>query len=267
MKEVKEAKEINKGAKEVKEVKEKRKEAPKKAAKELLVGNKEVVVPGDVLAEGMQYLPGRGTYRSNAKIIAQRLGLADVDGKVIKIIPLSGKYIPKLNDRVIGKVTDILLTGWRLDINSPYTAVMTLKDATSEYIPRGADLTKYHRLGDYVVCRITNVTSQKLVDVAMRGPGLRKLRGGRIIFVNSRKVPRIIGKEGSMVMLIKNATGCQITVGQNGVIWLEGEPEKELIAVEAIRLIERESHIAGLTEKVSALLEKSLGKKISGESK
>jgi exosome complex component RRP4 len=114
------------------------------------------------------------------------------------------------------------------------------------------------------VCKITNVTSQKLVDVTLRGPGLRKLRNGRIIEVNTNKVPRIIGKKGSMVSMIKQATDCNIIVGQNGIIWLQGkEPEMEFLAIDAIKKIETESHLSGLTDKMKEFLEKATGKKIS----
>jgi exosome complex component RRP4 len=91
----------------------------------------------------------------------------------------------------------------------------------------------------------------------MKGPGLRKLIGGRIISVNPYKVPRIIGKMGSMVNLIKDHTKCIITVGQNGLIWINGEPKNELIAVNTIRKIEREAHTSGLTDKIKEYLEKS----------
>ena len=230
---------------------------------EVLVKDKEIVVPGETIATGMSFLPGKGAYREDEKIIAQRLGMISVDGKVIKLIPLSGAYIPKIKDRIIGKVIDVLMTGWRVDIKSPYSAVMTLKDATSEFIPRGADLTQFYGIGENIVCQIVNVTSQKLIDVSMKGPGLRKLRGGRIIEVSSQKVPRIIGKDGSMIGMIKQATGCEIIVGQNGLLWLDGEPEKEVIAVNAVRKIEEEAHLGGLTERMATWLEKATGTKVT----
>ena len=140
--------------------------------------------------------------------------------------------------------------------------MLSLKEATSDYIQRGADLTRYYNVGDLMVCGITNVTSQKLVDVTTKGPGLRKLKGGRVIEVNTSKVPRIIGKKGSMVSMIKQATGCNISVGQNGLVWLEGLPEKELIAVKAIKIIEEKAHLSGLTEKIKKFLEKETKTKI-----
>lgn len=222
---------------------------------EILVADKSIVVPGEEVAAGMDFLPTEGVYRDGDKLVASRLGLFSVDGRLVKLIPLSGKYLPKKGDVIIGKVVDVLISGWRIDINSAYTAMLSMKDATSEFIARGADLTRYFNFGDYIVTNIVNVTSQNLVDLTMNGPGLRKLSEGRIITVAPNKVPRIIGKQGSMVSMIKDATGCKIIVGQNGIVWLQGEPEQEAIAVSAIRKIESESHISGLTERIKGFLD------------
>lgn len=228
----------------------------------LLVKDKDIAVPGEVLAESMGNLPGAGTYRDNEKIRAGRLGLVSIDGRTVKLISLSGIYAPKRGDVIICKVIDVGFSGWRVDTNSAYSAMLSLKEATSSFINRGADLTRIYKLGDYLVCKITNVTSQKLVDVTMKGPGLRKLIGGRVINVNTNKVPRIIGKQGSMVGMIKQATDCKIIVGQNGIVWIEGSPEKEFIAVQAIKKIEKESHLSGLTDKIKAFLEKETKTKV-----
>jgi exosome complex component RRP4 len=78
------------------------------------------------------------------------------------------------------------------------------------------------------------------------------LLGGIIIKVTPQKIPRIIGKEGSMIKLIKQKTACDIITGQNGVVWLRGENKAK--AIEAILTIEKESHTIGLTEKIEKLL-------------
>lgn len=222
----------------------------------LKVNDKEIVCPGEVLAEGMDYLPGQGMYRLGNQIIASRLGLVKVEGKVIKIIPLSGKYLPKRGDVIIGKVRDVNFSGWSVETNSAYPAMLSMKDATSDFIRRGADLTRYFDIGDHLVTKIINVTSQNLIDLTMKGPGLRKLEGGRMMRVAPSKVPRIIGKQGSMVSMIKKATNCNIIVGQNGVVWIKGlNPEDELITVETINKIEANSHISGLTDRIKEFLE------------
>lgn len=222
---------------------------------ELLVKEKDIVVPGEELAKGMSYLPGQGCYRKNDEVLSSRLGLVNVDGRAIKIIPLSGSYAPKKNDVIVGNVIDVSLYGWRIHTNSAYSAMLSSKDATSEFIEKGADLTQYINLGEFVAAKIIKVTSQKLIDLTMKGPGLRKLSGGRIIHVNNNKVPRIIGKQGSMISMIKDATGARIIVGQNGVAWIQGDPEGELIAINAIRMIEEQAHIGGLTDRIKAYLD------------
>ena len=222
---------------------------------EINVKDKDVVVPGEVLACGMDFLPANGTYRKDDKIIAEKVGVVKVDGKVLKIIPLSGRYFPKYDDTIICQVIDVLMSGWRFDINSAYSAMLNIKDATSEFIRKDEDLTKIFALDDYVVAMISKVTSQNLVDLSMRAPGLKKIVGGRIIHVNTHKVPRIIGKQGSMVSMIKDATGCKIIVGQNGRIWVGGEPAQELIAMDAIKKIEAEAHTRGLTENIKTFLD------------
>lgn len=228
----------------------------------LNIKEREVVVPGQILADGMDFLPSHGTYRLGEQILANRLGVSVVEGKVIKTIPLAGVYLPKRNDVVIGRVIDILSMGWRVELNSPYSGLIPIKDGTFEFIPRGADLSRYYDIGDFFVGKITNVSGQNLIDVSVKGQGLHKLRGGRFIKVNTNKVPRIIGKKGSMVSMIKQATDCKIIVGQNGVVWLNGEPAMENLVVQTIDKIESESHISGLTDRIKAFLQKTTGKTI-----
>ena len=228
----------------------------------LITKDKDIVVPGEILAQGMSFLPGTGTYRLGNNVLANRLGLLTVEGKVLKTVPLAGRYIPKRGDVIIGKIIDILMSGWRLEINSPYSAIMPIKDASFSYIARNTDLTKFFKLEDYAVVKITNVSTQKLIDVTCKEKGLFKLKGGRIIYVNTHKVPRIIGKKGSMVSLIKKATDCKVIVGQNGVAWISGEPAMEVIAADTIKMIEVNAHISGLTDKIKSHLEKVTGRKI-----
>lgn len=220
----------------------------------LLVEERTIVVPGEVLAEGMDYLPGDNTYREGDKIQAKILGLVSIAGRVLKLTPLAGPYIPKVEDKIIGKVIDIAMSGWRVDTGTAYSAMLNVKDATARFIKKEEDLSKILAIGDYLVVKIINVTSQNLIDLTMREPGLHKITEGRIIKVNAQKVPRIIGKKASMINLLKEKTGCEITIGQNGLIGLKGTPEGELLAEKAIKLIEEKSHLEGLTDRIEKFL-------------
>ncbi len=221
---------------------------------EVFVAERDVVIPGEKLADGMDFLPGENTYRDNSGIYSRVLGIVGLSGRVLKITPLAGPYVPRIGDRIIAKVFDITMSGWRVDTNTAYSALLNVRDATTRFIKKEEDLTQIIAIGEYVVVNITNVTSQNLIDVSMRGPDLCKVEGGRIMSINSMKVPRVIGKAGSMIQLLKEKTGCDITVGQNGLIWVRGTAEGEYKAERAIKFIEAKSHLDGLTERVQALL-------------
>ena len=87
----------------------------------------------------------------------------------------------------------------------------------------------------------------------MRSRKCRKLRGGSLIKVTPAKVPRIIGKSGSMVEMIKEKTNTQIVVGQNGLVWIKGDNEH--VAAETILMIDQKSHVKGLTDQIKEFLE------------
>lgn len=224
---------------------------------ELLLPEKSVVVPGETIATGMDYLPSEGAFREKEYLYAGRLGLVYLSGRLVKVIPLSGRYIPKKNDTILGTVVDIGYSGWRVDFGWPFQGNISMKDGSRDFIERGEDLSRYYDHGDLIVGKIVNVVGSRIIDITMNGPGLRKLQGGRTILCGPAKVPRIIGKQGSMIGLIKDYTGCHVMVGQNGIVWISGEtPEKEIKAVAAIRMIEEQAHISGLTDKIKEFLEK-----------
>ncbi|MFH1638453.1 MAG: exosome complex RNA-binding protein Rrp4 [Candidatus Woesearchaeota archaeon] len=223
---------------------------------EKLIKETGIVVPGEILATGMGFVPTGGCFRENENVIASQLGLMSVSGRMIKVIPLSGTYVPKKDDVVIGIIAEVSYSNWFVNIGYANEAVLSMKDASSDFIERGAELSDYFGLKDMILTKVTNVTKSKAVDLSMKGPGLRKLVGGRLVQVTPVKVPRVVGKKGSMINMIKDATECIITVGQNGRIWIAGkDPVKEKLAADAIMLIEEKAHVPGLTEMVKKFLQ------------
>jgi len=225
------------------------------------IKDREIVVPGDLIAEGMSFLPSGKAFREGDKIYASTIGLASIKGRVLKVIPLSGRYMAKKGDVVIARVTNIGFSGWMLNANSPYLADMNIGEASSSYIERDAELSKYFDIGDYVLAEVIKITENKFIKVTAKRRPYRKLIGGNIIEVSPTKIPRIIGKAGSMIRTLKESSGCDVVVGQNGIVWIKGTPEKETLVAMAIKKIESESHTKGLTDKIKKMLTSKGGKK------
>ncbi len=217
---------------------------------------REIVMPGDLL-DGEKLKPGAGTYVSDGKIYAALLGIKSVKSNYVNIIPLSGRYIPAVGDSVIGKVEDIGPSNWLIDINSPYPAPLHVNEVP--WRVEFGDTARYMNVGDVILAKVAMVDETMRVQVTMKDQGLRKLQGGQIIEISHSKVPRVIGKSGSMIQMIKGYTNCRIFVGQNGRIWLDGEVDNIMHAIKAIQMIEQDAHSHGLTEKVKAYLEQVTG--------
>jgi exosome complex component RRP4 len=215
---------------------------------------RKLVLPGELLGEGRA---GHGTYAENGKVYSKYIGLAEEKRGMHFVIQLKGAYNPKKGDGVIGRIDEIIFSKWIVDINSPYQAALTLSDAVEEFIDlTKTDLTKYFNYGDLIFAEISAVTKTKQINLSMKSRKCRKLYGGQIIKVTPTKVPRIIGRAGSMVEMIKELTKTQIVVGQNGIVWVKGENED--IATEAVLEIEEKSHAKGLTDYIKNTIENAL---------
>lgn len=232
--------------------------APKAVeAKGLLKRERDFVVPGDRIVESMEFLPGKNCFREGNSIYSKKLGLVSLDGRVVSVIPLNSVYNPRLDDMVIAEVTAISDNGWVVEMGSPYHAMLTLSGVREYIDPARTDMSRIYNIGDMLYCRVSQVSIAKRIDVSMRDYRTKKLHGGMILRVNPAKVPRIIGKQGSMIGMIKERTGCLITAGQNGLIWLMGEKDAQDLAIKAISTIEREAHKEGLTDRIGEMLGKA----------
>ncbi len=222
---------------------------------------KQLVTPGELLAEG-DYLAGENTYMEQNKIYASRIGLVDTDNKKVNVVALRAFYVPKMGDIIIGSVVEVGFNGWTVDIKSPYTALLRASDVLSRpFKPQNDELSAVLNAGDLIVAKIASYDRAHDPQLTVGEPGLGKITRGQILHVTPTKIPRIIGRKGSMISMIKQETGCQIILGVNGVILVTGKNlEDEELAITAIKKIEDESHTSGLTDRITQLLKKSKGK-------
>ena len=219
--------------------------------------NREIVTPGDLLAEG-EFEAGRNTYKIDSKIYACKLGLVEYKGKTVHVVALNTFYVPSVGDTVIGKIIEINLHGWTVDIDSPYLATLRPAETFNKsYNPQKNELSEFLNIGDLIQAKIIAYDRTRNPLLTIKEPGLGKITRGQIVKVSPAKIPRIIGRKGSMINMLKRETRCNIVVGQNGLIHIYGRnPEDERIAVLAIKKIELEAHTSGLTDRIVEMIHK-----------
>jgi exosome complex component RRP4 len=223
---------------------------------------RQLATPGDLLAEG-DYIAGEDTYKEDNKIYAARTGLVDYEEKRVNIVALKAFYIPKIGDRVIGTVVEIGFSGWTIDISAPYPAILRAGDVlTRSFKPQRNDLTEVLDVGDVVIAKIVSYDRTHDPQLTVAEPELGKVTRGQLVRVTPTKIPRVIGRKGSMITMIKQETGCHIELGHNGIILITGKNiEDEELALTVIRKIEQESHTSGLTDRISQMIKKEKEKR------
>lgn len=217
---------------------------------------REIVVPGQLLADG-RYRPSQGSYDEDGKIFSSVIGLAELRGNTVRVVPLQGVYIPHEGDLVLATITYVAGNNWKLDIGGPYGASLHANNALRR--PYDEDISRYMDLGDVVAAEVIAFDRNSGPFLTMKGRGLQKLEGGMILEVSPAKIPRIIGKRGSMINMINDLLRIDSMVGQNGRIWIRSkEPHMVHLAIKAFMMIENESHTSRLTDRVQEMLKEEL---------
>jgi len=217
---------------------------------------REIVIPGDVLGNADEYKAGENAYELDGKIRANVVGTKTYTNDAVGVTVMGGFYMPVTGDTVIGIINDVGPSNWMLDINAPYPAPLHVSEVPWKV--EFGDTSRFLTVGDVVLLKILMVDESKKIQVTMKDSGLRKIEGGQLVEISYSKISRVIGKSGSMIQMLKNMTDCRIFVGQNGRIWIDGDGENVDVAAEAIRIIERESRSANLTDRVREFIEKKL---------
>ncbi len=220
----------------------------------ILVANRDLVLPGQALAVG-PVKPGDYVYVDKKGVLrSTKVGLADIKDDEIRVVPLAGGYIPREGDLVIGTVSKVAGNTILVNINSAYMGIIIPPRGL-----RGASRAKYNLSpGDVVLAKVKAFNGASTPLLSIEGEGLGKLQGGRIYVINPTRVPRVIGKRQSMLMLLRDKLGPDIIVGQNGVIWFNPRSLRHALLFEKIlQKIEREAHVSGLSDRVLQLIESS----------
>jgi exosome complex component RRP4 len=213
-----------------------------------------VVVPGDFISDEVDRA-GEGTYVDNGKVYALNYGIVSDKG-AIKVVALSGKYVPTMGDVVIGRIIELSYPFWIVDIASPYEARLHLSDFS-----RGAErridfssMSNYLDVGDLIIAKVLKVDALMRIDLGLKDE-IKIGDRGRLIEISYTKVPRVIGRSGSMIKLLKEKCKCFIFIAKNGRIWIKGQDENMNLATQVVLMIANEAHTSGLTDRVAHFLD------------
>jgi len=213
------------------------------------------VLPGDVIVTG-DYRPEQNVILDGDRLMSTAVGFSEIEDNLVTVAPLTGLYTPKTDDLVIGKIVSHNALSWEVDINSYYPGILTAFDIFGkDYSASRDDLSLKLNTCDVILARIANVGSRDPL-LTIIGENLGKIDAGELVKISPAKIPRLIGKHGSMIQSIEASTNATITVGQNGLIVVSCDETNGLLkALAAIRMVDEQAHLVNLTDKVKKMLE------------
>ncbi|MCD4739871.1 hypothetical protein K8R43_01615 [archaeon] len=202
---------------------------------------REIVIPGEKLSD-KNLKTGYGAYVKQGKIYASMHGVAIKTNDYVKVVPLRGKYMPREGDQVIGIIEGMRFKAAFVELNSAYNGYLSLEREDECHV------------GELIIARVIEVSNVKNVTLE----GARPLYDGKLLEVQPVKIPRIIGKNGSMMKILRDTTKTTIFVGRNGRIFIKGERKQILNVEKALDMIDEQAHTHGLTARVKQFLEQEV---------
>ena len=198
-----------------------------------------ISIPGDLVFDSPVRM--ENTYVQDGKTYSKIFGMYDENKG--SIIPLEGSWNPDRGDTAVGIVTAVKNKVYIVDL---------LHFGKSLIVPGKYDDYRLD-VGDLITGEVSDFENRRTVILKE----IKKLEGGTVIEIKPKKVLRVIGKKSTMVNQIAHATGSEIIVGLNGLVWINGG--NVALAIEAILKVEREAHVSGLTEIIKEFLENRKG--------
>ncbi len=214
------------------------------------------VLPGDFITTAPLRLQNNVVLEGK-RIISTTIGLSDVSDDSVRVISLTGVYLPKIDDLVIGTIQYIHGNSWFADINSCYQGMLLGQDVFGRgSYPTKSEMEERLSKGDIIFAKIANSDRQREPLISIADQSLGKIDSGELVKISPAKIPRLIGKHGSMIQTIEGSTNATITVGQNGLIVVSCDETNGLLkALAAIRMVDEQAHLVNLTDKVKKMLE------------
>ena len=201
---------------------------------------KKIVIPGDLLTTQKKKL-GQNVYLENDAIYSSVIGILSESPYYVSVIALNGPYIPAIGDAIIAVAKAEIVNGYFFDINS-----------SGEIYLQKSVISKELKIGNVIFARIKNINESDSIEL----DNINVLPVGSLYSTSPVKVPRLIGKNDSMLNLFKEYTQSSILIGKNGWIWYVSK--KPDLLEKAINLVVNNSQKSNLTNSIKEFLEKNV---------
>lgn len=206
--------------------------------------DRKIVLPGEKIAEGKFRIPN--TYTEGENIYATLIGFID---ETNRYVPIEKRYKPEVGELVVGVVTDARHVGYGVDLNLPIEGFISTKFMHATL-----------SLGDMIIARIRSIEKNGIIELT----DVKRLPRGKLVTFPSSKVPRLVGKQNSMLDIIKKYGGGDVVVGTNGYVWISEKANIPLI-LKVMEMIEEKAHKRGLTDQVVDFFEKERAARVQGK--
>ena len=219
---------------------------------------KQYVIPGDVITTSPLRLR-ENVMLDGKRIIATSIGLTNIYDDSVRVIPLSAVYLPKIDDIVIGKIKSIFGNSWFADINSCYEGMLLGQDVFGRGTsPTMSDMKSRLDIGDLICAKIANFDRSREPLISIADHNLGKIDSGELVKISPPKIPRLIGKHGSMIQTIESSTDTSITIGQNGLIVLKSESGSNLDKIiKVFKMLDSTTDDSNMDEKIQKILDEN----------
>ncbi len=196
---------------------------------------KKIILPGDALPDDLAV--AHYTCINNGSVVSKVVGVYDDERK--EIVPLEGAWHPRVGSSIVGIIASVGRNTCSIDLKHSSYGIL-VNDKMSRYSPKVGD----------VIESVVRSIERKNVPVMDRA---RLIDGSSwLVYVKPSKIPRVLGRNNSMLKQIEELTQTRIIVGLNGFVAISGKGINPAVA--SIRKIESEAHTSGLTDKIKDML-------------
>lgn len=224
------------------------------------VGKGELVLPGDeiaVLVDSNEYGEGSdgakkvtvrlgpGISQRKKEIYATKCGIVELDVKRGKVwVDMNQhRYVPSVDDVVIGVVQERYSEEYRVDLNGTDNATLSglaFEGASKKNKPNLS-------IGSAVYCRVIRASKNVDTEVSCVEPGSARtwvggetlfgeLRGGNLIRVSLSLARSLVKNESMVLNKLGKHVAFQSAVGLNGRIWIQtGDVRQTMILSQALK--------------------------------